>query len=360
MRAGTCLTVVTLLCCAAFSQPVDIARFEITAKPEPIADQYFTNDRVWRGADGAGSIDLGNGRVLWLFGDSFISGDWTGARNGYMIRNSIAVQEGYDLAASIRYFWRPESKTRNSVFNTADDTWFWPGHGAMIDDRLVVFLFQLRGVKTGLGFESMNWQAALISNPHDPPVKWKIEYIDGPETFDVLAGSAAVLQDEQYLYAFSAQGPSTNEAYLLRWRREAVYRGDLSNVEWWIDGRWTQRLSREPIPKPLFQGGTEYSVHWDQKIKKYVQVQSFGFGEASIGVRLSNRIEGPWSEPAIFFKPDYSGIPEPMMYSAKAHPELRNPNGVYVTYNLNADFGFLVKNQSIYFPKFITLQIREK
>jgi hypothetical protein len=62
----------------------------------------------------------------------------------------------------------------------------------------------------------------------------------------------------------------------------------------------------------------------------------------------------------IVFKPDYSGISEPMMYSAKAHPELKNPNGVYVTYNMNADFGFLLKNQNVYFPRFLTLHIREK
>jgi hypothetical protein len=360
MRPLILILIFKLTIAGTFGQAIDISRYEITAKADSIADQFFKNDRVWRGADGAGSIDLGNGRVLWLFGDSFVSGDWTGARNGYMVRNTVGVQDGYELTAPVKYFWGAENKVRNSMFNATDKSWFWPGHGAVIDDRLVIFLFELKGVKTGLGFEAFNWQIALISNPKEAPDRWKIRYIDGPETFGVLAGSAAVLQDERYLYAFSAQGPSTNEAYLLRWRRESIYRGDLSNVEWWIDGRWSSRSTREPVPKPLFPAQTEFSVHWDAKIKKYVQVQSFGFGQASIGVRLANRLEGPWSEPTIIYKPDYTGISEPLMYSAKAHPELKNPNGVYVTYNMNADFGFVLKNQNVYFPKFLTLQIREK
>lgn len=360
MLKAASIAVFTIFCTAGFAQPVDMSRYEITAKAEPIADQYFKNDRVWRGADGAGSIDLGNRRVLWLFGDSFISGDWTGARNGAMVRNSVAIQQGYDLAAPVKYNWRGAGKKHDSFFPAVGDTWFWPGHGAMIDDRLVVFLFQMKGVKTGLGFESINWQIVLISNPTETPDKWDIKFVDGPETFGVLAGSAAVILNGEYLYAFSAQGPSTNEAYLLRWRRDAVYRGDLSNTEWCIEGKWMKRVTREPIPKPLFPAQTEFSVHWDEKIRKYVQVQSFGFGKANIGARLSNRLEGPWSEPQIFYKPEYSGIADAMMYSAKAHPELRNPDGVYVTYNVNGDFFHLLKNQNIYFPKFITLQIREK
>ena len=342
------------------AQRVDISDYKITAIPDHVADRYFTGDRVWRGADGAGSIDLGNGRVLWLFGDSFISRDGKGSRNGYMVRNSVGIQEGYDLTAPIRYYWHPESKKRNSFFNTTDETWFWPGHGAMIDDRLIIFLFQLRGVKTGLGFEGFHWNAALVSNPQDPPNKWKIKYIGGQDTFAVLAGSGAVIRNDEYLYAFSAQAPSTNDVYLLRWPVDRIYEGDFSNIEWWIDGQWSRRSAKEPIPQPLFRGQTEFSVHWDRQLKKYVQIQSFGFGEASIGVRLSNRLEGPWSEPHVFFKPDFTGITEPMMYSAKSHPELRNAAGVYVTYNLNAEFSFLVKNQTIYFPKFVTVKIEQK
>ncbi|MBF0531153.1 MAG: hypothetical protein HQK55_18175, partial [Deltaproteobacteria bacterium] len=39
----------------------------------PEADRMFHSDPLWLGGDGAGSVDLGGGRVLWLFGDSFVT-----------------------------------------------------------------------------------------------------------------------------------------------------------------------------------------------------------------------------------------------------------------------------------------------
>jgi hypothetical protein len=39
----------------------------------PEADRLFHSDPRWLGADAAFSIDLGGGRVWWLFGDSFVA-----------------------------------------------------------------------------------------------------------------------------------------------------------------------------------------------------------------------------------------------------------------------------------------------
>ncbi len=44
----------------------------VVADPWPAADQMFRKDHRWLGGDGGNSIDLGDGSVLWFFGDSFI------------------------------------------------------------------------------------------------------------------------------------------------------------------------------------------------------------------------------------------------------------------------------------------------
>ncbi|MFN2501747.1 MAG: DUF4185 domain-containing protein [Pyrinomonadaceae bacterium] len=350
-----CLSIATVM----RAQP-DPTRFTITAWPDSNADRYFTHDRVWRGADGASSIDLGEGRVLWLFGDSIISRDWTGTRVGSFVRNSVGVQAGYELTAPIKYYWKPTKRGHEAFFSIPGKNWFWPGHGTMIRDRLIIFLFQLRGVNTGLGFEAFSWYAVLVSNPSDEPSKWKMKYIQGPETFGQMAGSAAVLKDDKYLYAFGAQEPSTHEVYLLRWPLDDAYNGELGGLEWWLNGKWAKRPSREPIPTPLFIGGTEYSVHFDASIDKYLQIQSFGFGDATIGLRMADRPEGPWSKPKTIYRPSYTGIKQPFMYSAKAHPELRT-DGLYITYNVNSfDFSHMLENLNTYFPKFIRLRIEPR
>jgi hypothetical protein len=340
-------------------QRFDTVRYQIEVKHSNETDQYFKHDTLWRGADGASSVDLGNGKILWLFSDTFIGSDSTGSRIGSkIIRNSIGIQQGYDLkTASIKYFWDTSEKEPQAFFHTPGKSWFWTGHGTMIKEKLLIFLMKVREVKTGLGFESFGWSVVLISNPADEPAKWKIRYLQGGETFGLIAGSASVLKDEKYLYAYGAVEPSTHEVYLLRWKIDKAYTGNMANPQWFIDKKWSERKTRNPVPGALFIGGTEFSVHYDATLQKFIQIQSFGFGVATIGIRMSDSMQGRWTEPFLFYKPGYPAIKKPFMYAAKAHPELKG-DGVYVTFNVNSfDFDELIGNQNLYFPKFILIKI---
>ena len=350
-----------LFCTICNGQSFDSIRYSIEVRSDQKTDQYFKSDPIWRGADGASSVDLGNGKILWLFSDSFISSDATRSRKGSkIIRNSIGIQEGSDLkTATVKYYWDKAGEEQQAFFHTPGKFWFWTGHGVMINDQLLVFLMKVREVKTGLGFESFGWSAVLISNPADEPSKWKMKYLEGPETYGLIAGSAAVLKDEKYLYAYGAVEPSTHEIYVLRWKIDLVYSGDLTNPEWFSSGKWSLRTTTNPVPEPLFIGGTEFSVHYDPSLKKFIQIQSVGFGEAAIGIRMADCLQGKWTEPYLFFKPAYPGIKKPFMYAAKAHPELKG-DGIYITYNVNSfDFGELIENQNLYFPKFILIKITD-
>jgi hypothetical protein len=218
----------------------------------------------------------------------------------------------------------------------------------------------MKGVKTGLGFEAVTWVAVLVDNPQEEPSSWKMKYLEGVESYGTIVGSAAVLKDETYLYAYSVLEPGTHEAYLLRWKIEDACNGNTTQPQWWFNGEWAERKTKEPVPPSLFIGGTEYSVHWDTRLKKYLQITSHGFGAGSIGLRMADRIQGPWTEPLLFYKPDYTGVTRPFMYAAKAHPELK-AEGLVITYNVNSfDFGELVENQEIYFPKFLEVRITKK
>lgn len=61
-------------------------------------------------------------------------------------------------------------------------------------------------------------------------------------------------------------------------------------------------------------------------------------------------------EQVIFYKPQFKNRKE-FAYTARAHPEL-NSDGILITYNVNNfDFGQLVNDETIYFPKIIKLKI---
>lgn len=373
------LIISVFFCRICTGQPFDTARYSVSVQSSPGLDGYFMRDHIWRGGDGASSIDLGKGKVLWLFSDSFIARDSKRSRDhATLIRNSIAIQEntvdkpeksqeiedtqeanGWSTD-TVTYFWNQLKDTSEAFFVSRGEFWFWTGHGTLIRDKLCIFLMKVRAHGHGLGFEIFGWSVVLISNPFVSPFEWEMEYIEGPETYGTIAGSAAVLSDENYLYAYGAVEPETHEVYVLRWKLTNAYRGNFSKPEWWIDHDWRKRKAKDPIPEPLFIGGTEFSVHYDITLKKYLQIQSFGFGEGEIGLRMSDHAEGPWTEPYLFYHPEYPGVQRPFMYSAKAHPELPG-DGIYITYNVNSfDLHELVENQSIYFPKFILLKMEEK
>jgi hypothetical protein len=321
-------------------------------------NNLFTKDKIWRGADGAASIDLENGKVLWLFSDTFIDTQATGKRsNSKMINNSIAIQEGYELElAKISFYNKGSQKKPKSFFELPGKTWFWTGHGTLIKDKLIVFLFEEGNTKAGFGFEAIGWYVAIIDNPFENPLNWNIKYIKGPETFGVIVGSSAVIKDKNFIYAYGVTEPSSHEVYLLRMPIDKLMDGNITDLEWWIESGWENRIAKYPVPSPLFIGQTEFSVHYQPNLNQYVQIQTYGFGHASIGYRLAYQPEGPWSTPVIFYKPHLENQKE-FVYSANAHPELI-ADGILVTYNVNiGDFGELVRNENIYFPKFIRIKL---
>ena len=91
----------------------DLQQFEVTE----CDNTFFRNDKFWRGADGAATIDLENGKILWLFSDTFIDTDGTGKRtNSKMINNSIAIQEGNGPGKSNISFYRKGKTKKPKAF----------------------------------------------------------------------------------------------------------------------------------------------------------------------------------------------------------------------------------------------------
>lgn len=321
---------------------------------------FFKKDKFWRGADGAASVDLENGKILWLFSDTFIDPEGTGKRtNSKMINNSIAIQDGYELGKSeFSFYYKGTNSNPKSFFELQGDNWFWTGHGIIAKNKLIIFLFEETETHEGIGFEAIGWHIAIIDNPNDNPAKWNIKYVKGPDTFGVIVGSSAVLKDSKYIYAYGVKEPATHEVYLFRFDINSLVSGDVTNFEWWTNHTWTKQIQEEPRSSTLFIGQTEFSVHYDKELEKYIQIQTYGMGDASIGYRLADQLQGPWSEPVIFYSPALNDREE-FVYSANAHPRVKS-KGLLITYNVNnGDFGKLVRNEEIYYPEFVLLQFRK-
>jgi hypothetical protein len=331
-----------------------------TAAPWPEADRLFRADPRWLGADAAFSVDLGRGRVLWLFGDSFVASKPGRTRSqSRMARNTIGIQTGYDpSSASIRFYWR--SRGSGSVFADEPPNWLWPAHGARVGDHLLLFFNVVKPSRAPgpLGFAVDGWTALLVSNPDDEPPRWRIRKLAVPSNpWHVIIG-IAVVRDQDRLYLWAADEPK-HGAYLLRVPAGAASNGDLAGMEWWCGELrgWRRQDHINGRPEPLFHDAAmEFSVHRDPSSGRYIQVQSVGFGSSDIALRAADRLSGPWSVPRKIYRPPESDGPDPFVYAGKAHPELKGADLV-VTYAANGPDRRLFSDLSIYFPRFVRVQL---
>ncbi len=331
-----------------------------SVRPWPEADRLFRRDALWCGGDGAYSVDLGKERVLWLFGDSFIaSAPDIGRTKSMMIHNSIGIQTGLDPSrASMDFHWTRGGERPAAFFRPKDkEEWLWPVDGMRLDDTLLLFFMRVR--KDGgdaLGFALTGWLAMRVDNPDDPPADWRVLPAQTGETeSDLLAGSS-LLMHSGHLYAYSPREPK-HEVYLQRWKIGDAARGDLSRPQWWcgVKRGWSpDRKERKPV---FANGQTEFSVHRDPVTREYLAVQTIGFGATHVGLRRAPRPEGPWTAAAPIFRPPDSDRKGAFVYAAKAHPHLTAAGeGFPATYVANRfDFWELVKDASVYYPRFIRI-----
>ena len=339
----------------------------LLAEPWPEANRNFRSDPRWLGGDGAGSVDLKDGLVLWLFGDSFVEPMGSGDRhNARIVRNSVAVQTGYDPStASVAFFWgRDPSGAPDAFFPHAGPEWYWPGSGIYVEGNLVVFLMTVAPADNELGFDAAGWAAARVEDPGGGPLEWNPQPSSVPPARNgIVVGSGSVLEWEGYVYAHGGRS-ETLDVFLARWELPRFAEGDLSGMEWWAgdaagwvaDAALAAGSGQEPVP--VFSNGQmEFSVEYVPALDRWLQVQTMSFLEPLLAARWADRLTGPWSAMQAFYRPEALGRPATLIYAAKSHPECAGADYVF-TYAVNVlDGETLLGDKRFYYPEFLKARL---
>jgi hypothetical protein len=325
-----------------------------TAWPE--ADRLFHSDPRWLGADAAYSIDLGHGRVLWMFGDTFVARKLGDTRaTAAFVRNTIAIQKGYDPShASVKFYWRTRNGVPSEVFPSEGPIWMWPTSGIRISDTLILFCDRVApdSSQNSLGFRLAGWAAYRVANPDEEPAAWTMKKVAGDD--DNVRIATAALREDGYVYLLG-EGDEEHDVYLVRLGVEAATQGKFDRLEWWSGNDWqTQASKRRPLIRAV---GTESSLQRDPRGDGYLEINSQGFGASDIVMRHAPHLEGPWSEPQVIYRPPESDALDAFVYAGKSHPELVGSDLV-LTYAANGDDKRLAKDMSIYFPRFVRVDLR--
>lgn len=358
MRALILAVLFSLLLAPAVLPPEvscgEVAEPLIVAERWDEAGKIFRSDPRWLGGDGATSVDLGHGRVLWLFGDSFIDPTCSGSRRtDDLVRNSIAIQTGYDpSSASMRFFWKMKDGRPAAFFDGRGDRWYWPASGIMAGKHLLLFLMEVRPDSNELGFEACGWKAVWVENPHDEPDLWSLAYLKSPQRSPIVVGSGNPLFTGGFLQVFAAD-PGDRSVYLVRWPERDARTGTLTSPQWWTGRRagWVGTGASGAKPcRVMKDGQMEFTVEYRPDLKRYLQVQTLSVLDPCLAVSASASTTGPWDARTCFYHPPDRHVPGRLIYAGKSHPMLKGADMVFSYVVNSTSEKHVLGDMTIYFP----------
>src|ERR1043165_9075575 len=178
--------------------------------PAAHKDQQFTElfrrTSGWTSGDGALSVPLSDGRVLWLFGDSHID-DFDPKTQTmpclFQVRNAGLMQNRADLKTARTMIGAgPGSRTwfKNS---TNANEWFWPVNGFQEDKSVYVYLAAIENTGKGgmWGFQARSHDyLAKIEFPE----LTQISYLALPN-FNGIGFGQGFVQNGEFTYAYGGK-----------------------------------------------------------------------------------------------------------------------------------------------------------
>ena len=321
--------------------------------------KIITNkNNAFSGGDGAISIDLKDGRSLFLWGDSFIGKTKNNKRdssNPLIVGN---IHTTLDNSTSITYF-KGDTQTPKPFFETKPianyPTFLWPAHGFVNNN--ILHLFYHITIKTGKGAWDFEWVGIEYFRVN--PANFNIlsqQRITANEVNDIHLGFGFLVEDnEVYLYG-TKMNNHLGELYVAK---TSLINDNLSNFQFFDGERWTPNAKQAKPMKGLDIGISEqFSIFKYQN--QYILVsQERGIGTDKIFTFTTNQPNGIWKNKKLIYTTPESRLNKDLYtYNAMAHPQYINKNQLLISYCVNTHtFTNLYNDVSIYRPRFLWVSL---
>lgn len=323
-------------------QPVDMC-WELPISVTKAADfnQLFTRYSGWTGGDATYSIPLPDGRIMWLFGDSFI-GTVKPDRSrtgGLFLRNAVMIQDGNQmttLSGGVSAFLEPSNP----------GWWYWPGHGLAHGDTLQVIFFGFKS--TGGGAWDFAYASVDVATFHLPDltlISIERKVTDPPTNY-----GACVLEDGGYTYLYGSE-----KVGLSKFMHVARVQGrDLNGTwEYFTGTDWTT----DPVASArVFAHVSDQFSVFKKDSRYYLLTQHHILG-GEINIYDSDNPAIGFDDKKLVYCTPQSNAGNLFTYNAFAHTEFSGSDGLLVSYNVNSFvFGDLFQNADNYRPYFVRIK----
>ncbi len=317
---------------------------------EAFRDCHYTTlfDRFgdgWTGGDATYSIQLPDGRTIWLFGDTFLGTvNPDGSRPGGIpfLNNTLVVTRGSNFNT---FYGGSAEQPEAFVKPPQADDWYWPNDPTLYDGKIQLLLSHMG--RSGVGgmwdFHLESTDLVVIS-PGDFSIDTQFVRVDDDRIF----WGAAVMEDDDYTYIYGLE--DVNPDKFLHVARVAG--GNLLNPwEFYNGSGWQDSPANHRVRNHV---SNQFAV-FREGGKYYLLTQEIIFG-SRIFLYESDSPEGPWTnERVVYCTPESGG--NIFTYNAFAHPEQSMDGDLLITYNVNSFvFGDLFEDVNNYRPRFVRIK----
>ncbi|MDZ4681708.1 MAG: T9SS type A sorting domain-containing protein [Saprospiraceae bacterium] len=338
--------------------------------PDAEFTEYFRRESGWNAGDATISVPLPDGRVLWLFGDSYIN-QYNAQNNSipclFRANNCVLEQSASNPDDMISHY--DEAPGDWSFFKTGETDpacevtrmYFWPGKGFYYNNKVYIFLHKrskcsfFGNYVAELSYPGLQ---LLAINPLNLPSAQGVNQIE--------FGKAIVLEGGMlYLY-----GQKDFKAHVARCPVDQLYQPwqFYTHIWGWMANPVTSLVSLLPVNTGV---STSFSVFpYDGKylmITQQIGYLTCGAGQ-KIFLRQSATLTGPFNLVASVYTVNDSYNGDPLgTYNAQAHTHELNGDELLISYNVN-DFtasatcprqcsSGTTRNPDTYRPKFIRVNL---
>ena len=306
----------------------------------------------WAGADLTASVPLGDGRVLWLFGDTFIGrvgSSGARSRSSRMVNNSAMLQTGSCFQAILG----GTAATPAAWIAPArrDGSWYWPADAVVDGGRLHVLLMHVVRTSSKIG-DTVGFHRATLRLP-DLTLE-RLDVVPGTRTRHYGIG---VSRDATHVYLWGSARKAESWGRALYVSR--VPRGQLAGgrFEYWTGTRWSRDAGRA---RPVVADGLGHKVSVHRHAGGWLAVSKRAeFMSDDLAAWWAPRPEGPWQPLDRLLSVPRDPTPGSFTYMGGAHPALGQPDGrLVVSWNVNTfDHKDSMADAYLYGPRFALVTV---
>ncbi|MBO9202466.1 MULTISPECIES: DUF5005 domain-containing protein [Niastella] len=304
---------------------------------DPQVTAFFDRKTGWIASDGALTIPLSDGRVLWAMNDSYIDHLDTVAGTTpclFQVRNAALVQPlgNWNWTATSTRIGTSSGIPSLFKNNTDDNYLLWPTGGYQNGDTVYVYNSNIKNSNEGLGFTrgGNDFLGKMIM----PSLA--VTGFDALQNFnDITFGIGFDTNEpDSYIYTWGVQGAFiTSNIVVARFPRN----NPRAPWSFWNGSAWDTAISHiAPVTT-----GASNGVYVAKVRNKYVALSTEFSVSCDAGTRIyvatSNSITGPFTNRKVLYTiPDNELGHTPFFYAPALHPEYINANNeILITYDIN-------------------------